>query len=68
MKPATITRMLHSRGVMIVMILAVTAVAVAAFLFGVPVTVLDTNGFVTVCSGSYELPSYIAVGGGLALP
>lgn len=67
MKPATITRMLHSRGVMIVMILAVTAVAVAAFLFGVPVTTLDTNGFVTVCSGSYELPSYIAVGGGLAL-
>lgn len=61
MKPASITRSLHSRGVMIIMIMAVTALAVAAFIFGTPETTIDTNGFVSVCSGSFAVPSFVSL-------
>lgn len=67
MKPATITRMLHSRGVMSVMIMAVAAVAAAAFVFGGSERTIETNGFVTLCSGTYVVPSFVSLGCGVAL-
>lgn len=67
MKPAAITRTLHSRGVMFAMIFAVTALAVAAFVLGAPVATFETNGFVTACSGTFVLPAYVSLALGVTL-